>query len=260
MGGKSDDELYQDYKKSRDTSGNADYYVGPQNMKDKFEGRYMADSKVARQASDDERYNRLKGQAKADRDASMAEGRARGEAEFADQSLGRVDAERSGEISDLIAKRKERLGGYTPEEENAMRDQMDEQTKRGTQTVMRQVRGAQGSSGVRGGLAVAQQIQVANEGNKARAGVERDLAINKVAERSRALDSLDSTVAKARADELDRQKYNITQANKEKFGRLGTEMSYASLGSAESNAVMQRIIGENASADAKEMASKAGKK
>lgn len=260
MGGKSNDELFSDYKKHRDSGGGEDWHVGTENIGARFKDRYKVESKLAQQQSDDERYNRLRGQAKAERDAAMAEGRARGEKEFADNSLGRVDAERSAEVGDLIAKRKERLSGYTPEEENDMRDKLNEETNRGMATTMRAVRGAQGASGVRGGLAAAQQVQVALDAQRSRTGAERDLAINKVAERARALDSLDGAISKARADELDRQKYNISQANKEKFGRLGTEMSYASLGSAESNAVMQRIIGENASADAKEMAAKQGKK
>jgi hypothetical protein len=230
--------------------------VYAQQGKQQAQDSYDAESKRL----DQERYESLTAAEKAQREKDMAEGRARGEKEFGEGSLGRVDQERAAEVADLIEKRKARLSGYTPEEMNAQRDQLNEGTNRDMATGLRALRSAQGAAGVRGGMAGAQAGRVVTEANNARSKTERDLYVNQIAERSRALDNLEKTVGAARTDELERQKFNIGQANKEKYGRLGTEFGYASLGSAERSAVMQRVVGERAAAEQKKIAENQGKK
>jgi hypothetical protein len=253
MGGTATkEEAYYHYKNAKDAGDNP----GVSAFQDEFDKRYSDE----KQQKEDTRFSHLSDQTKKYRDQDLAEGRARGEKEFADESLGRVDANRSAEIGDLIAQRKARLSGYSPEEENALHDQATNELNRNTQTTVRQLRGVLNQSGVKGGAAGAQVAKVYSDADRVKGGLERDLYVQKIAERKGALDSLEKTLGTAKSDELERQKYNISQQNKEKFGRLGTEFGYASLGSGERASIMQRIIGEDAADASQKVAAHSGKK
>lgn len=260
-----------------------------------------ADERLRNEALETRRLDLIK-QAEEARNADMAKGRARGEELFGNQGLGRVQDQRVAEISDLINKRKEQaatagqrsadvasiiaqrkagLGGFNAEENAAQRAQMQNQIGQQEQGAMRQLLGAQGASGVRGGVATAQQM-MANQGfAKQRAQAEQDLFLKNIAEKQNRLGALEQSVTgaetnefgrsqqtqgaleaaveRARADELGRQQFNLGQVAKEKLGILGTETGYAGLGSADRSAAGQQVAAEKGNELMSELAKK-GKK
>jgi hypothetical protein len=82
-------------------------------------------------------------------------------------------------------------------------------------------------------------------GQSAQVGAERDLYLKNLDMRRSALDNLERSVGGARADELERQQFNLGQQNKERMGQLDTEMGYGALGSAERAGVLQRLISQD---------------
>jgi hypothetical protein len=207
-----------------------------------------------------QRQQMLTDQNTASRTADLAAGAARGKQLFGDGTLGRVDSTRAGEVADIIKQRQAQTQGFTPEEQNAFRDQNESAINNNTQTNLRAMRGAQGANGVKGGLAVAQQAQAFRDNAAQKAGVERDLYLKNIDLKRSALDSLEKSTGSARADELSRQQFDIGQANKEKEGQLSTELGYGSLGSSDRAAILQRLAGEDQAAATKDAANNMGKK
>ena len=153
--------------------------------------------------------------------------------EFAEGKLGRLDAGRSTEMTDIIAKKKAGLGGITAEENQALRDRGVQGIQRGTQTALRQLRGFQGASGVRGGGAVTQQAGILKSGIQSQANVERDLLLKNIDAKRTALSDYEASVTGAEATEQERSLFNINQVNRETFGRLSSGLGYAQLGVAD---------------------------
>lgn len=147
-------------------------------------------------------------QATAARTKDLAAGRARGAELFADGSLGRV------------------AEGYTPEEQNAMRDSNLGTINSAGKANLRALRIQQAANGIRGTQAVAQQGRMQNDQQQQVVGSERDLFLKNIDDRRTGA------------------KYNIDQANREKQSQLVTELGYGSLGSADRGAVMQQLVGE----------------
>lgn len=183
--------------------------------------------------------------AKLRRDSDLAEGRKRGEEIFADGSIGRVDANRSKEIADIIARRDAESKGFSDEEQNAFRAKNQVDINQSLAGKMRALKVAQAQSGVRGGLASAQQARVVSDSNKDNVTNERELFLKNIDARRQGLNSYEQSVGGARKDELERTMYNQAQLNKEKLGRLGTEFGYGSLGSGERSAMYQKWAGED---------------
>jgi hypothetical protein len=157
--------------------------------------------------------------------------------------LGRIDADRSQEIKDLIARRNSESNGFTDEEQNAFRTKNQVELNQSLAGKMRALKIAQAQSGVRGGLATAQQASALKDANRANVTNERELFLKNIDARRQGLNSYEQSLGSARKDELERQMYNQGQTSKEKYGRLGTELGYGSLGSGERSALFQKWAG-----------------
>ncbi len=180
------------------------------------------------------------------REKDMAAGAAKGQEYFGEGSLGRVDAARAQEISDVLARRQANLQGYTPEEQNAMRSQALGGVQRAQQLAQRQLMGQLGAANLRGGARGGALGNLAAQGLQQQAQVEQGLFANQINQRRAALDQYQNALQGARADELARQQYNQLQGNKERQGRLTTEMGFASMGAGERGAIGQQVAGEYA--------------
>lgn len=178
------------------------------------------------------------------RNQDLASGRARGNQLFGEGSLGRVDANRSQEVSDIISRRQKEAEGFTKEEQNAFRDQNLNASNQSLAGQMRQLRMQQAQSGVRGPVASAQRTKLMSDAQSTNAANERDLFLKNIDARRAGLNSLESSIGNARKDELDRQQFNIGQQNKEKYGQITTELGYGSLGSGEAAAVLQKMAAD----------------
>jgi hypothetical protein len=183
----------------------------------------------------------------------LAEGRARGKEIFG-TSFGKPskEEERSAEIADILARRKANLGGLSAEENNALREQMLRGINQGTQGNLRQLRGAQAQAGLRGSTAASQQGDVIRGGQQAQAMAERDIFLKNIQERQNALAAYEQSQRAAEGEE--RQRYG-----ERKFGEIGTELGYGSLGAGERAGVAQQVMGQ-ASARAAQAYANKGKK
>ena len=183
-------------------------------------------------------------QARAFRQADLAQGRKRGEELFGEGSLGRVEAERQQEISDLIERRRAEAQGFSPEEQEAFRSQNISAIQRAQAGEQRGLRGRQAQLGITGPLAAAQESQIGQAAQRAQVEAERDLFLRNIEARRVGLGGLEQSITGARADELSRQQFNIGQGQREKFGQIGTELGFAGLGVAERQGAAQQAIGQ----------------
>lgn len=206
-----------------------------------------------------ERFNTQLAAAKKARNEDLAEGRARGEELFKEGNLGRVRGQRSADTSDIIAKRKANLQGFTPEEQNAMKEGALKTLDQNAQTSARQLAINQARSGVRGATAAAQSASLQKGLAGAKADQERELFLKNIDNKRAALDALEGTTGRTEADELGREQFNIGQQNKETYGKLSTEMGFGSLGAGERAAVMESVLGQR-QADVAANMPKGGKK
>lgn len=194
------------------------------------------------------------------REGDMAKGRARGQELFGEGKLGRIDASRSADISDVIARRKAMLEGYTPEEKNAMRDENIRSMQRQTEGQQRALRGAQAASGVRGATASAQNVQLAKGQQEQSRQMERDLFLKNADARRAALGAFEQSATGAEATETAKQQYNIGQKNAELQAQLATEFGYANLGSADRAAAAQQAAAMYTADAQRDAAKEKGKK
>ncbi len=188
------------------------------------------------------------------RNLDLKAGRDRGQEIFGNQALGRLDTSRSSDVADILARRKEQLGGYTPEEQQAMREQnmaaIVNTQKAGSRDLARQ----QARSGVRGALASNQQAQYQLGTQGQLADQERQLFLNNIAAKRDALSGYEQSVGGAEKGELERQQFNLGQGEKELQGKLSTEFGYGGLGAQERSAAMQSILGDKAIKSSKDIA------
>lgn len=245
----------------------------------------QADQKAL--AREQRRVNMYSDTIRQQRERDLLSGRKRGDQVFGSGSLGRVDAGRSGEMSDIIARRraasdgsgrsadsgriiqmrKDNLGGYTAEEQNALRENNLRTIQQGNAGAMRALASQQAAAGVRGPAAVAQRSNLIKAQGQQIADAERSLFVDQIGQKRAALDKLEAStsaaenseftrnqaandaleksITGARADELARTQYNQGQAGKEKYGALTTELGYASLGAGERAGIMQRLLGQD---------------
>jgi hypothetical protein len=172
------------------------------------------------------------------RNKDLAAGRARGEQIFKTGALGRMDTK---------SRAAQAKYGFTPQEQQAMREQnmksiMQSQAAGGRDLVRNQAR-----SGVRGALASAQAADLQKSGQGQVADQERQLFLSQIAEKRAGLDALEKL-----------QGANITQGEKELLGRQATELGYGSLGAAERASAMQSVLGDKALLGSKEVARQSG--
>lgn len=197
---------------------------------------------------------------RAGREQDLATGRARGEEIFGNQALGRVSSDRSADVADILARRKEALKGYNSQEQQAQREQALQEVLRGQQAGARDLARQQSRAGVRGALAGAQQSAFQQATQKQLADQERQLYLANLAQQQQNLNSYEQSVTGAESGELARQQYNIDQANKELLGKLSTELGYGSLGAAERGAAIQSVLGDKQLSASKDIAAQQGKK
>lgn len=188
-----------------------------------YKEKQEAEKKEAERLADLQRQKDLMDQATAARDADLAKGKTRGLELFGNESLGRLN------LTDRTAQAK----GLSDEEMNAFRTKTLTNSNQQLSGNLRALQAAQALAGVRGGLASAQKAKILSDSQKANVGAENDLFIKNIDYKRSGLSALE-----------DAQKYNIGQANKEKFGQLGTELGYGSLGAGDRSAIAQQIVGE----------------
>lgn len=195
------------------------------------------------------------------RNQDLMAGRKRGQEVFGNQALGRVDASRSSDVADILSRRKAQLEGYTPEEQQAMREQNMASTIANQKAGSRDLARQQARSGVRGALASNQQAQYQMGTQGQLADQERQLFLNNIAAKRDALGGYEQSVGQNEASELAKQQFNLGQGEKELQGKLTTEMGYGGLGAQERSAAMQSVLGSRAQDISKQIAAETkGKK
>lgn len=163
------------------------------------------------------------------RDAAVKQGTEFAKSVIPEGSLGRVDAERSAETTDIIARRRAGLEGLSSENLQAERDVAAENIARAGETSRRSLQSAQAGSGVRGATAGAQVERTLGEAQDQRRQFERDLFLRQAEVKRQALNDFEQSVTGAQATQLDAQKFNLQQAAAEKFAQISTGLGFASL-------------------------------
>lgn len=173
---------------------------------------------------------------------------------------------RSAEMQDILARRQGALGGFNAEENNAIRSSMGTQLDRSQQSAIRQLRGANAASGIRGGLAGARESSLVKDLARQRAQNEQDLFIGNVAQKEKALGAYEGSLTGAEKAEKDRQasalnslfaaqggiegtgreaeKFNIEQGQRQKLGELSAILGTAGLSAAQQSSLAQLGLSE----------------
>jgi hypothetical protein len=182
----------------------------------------------------DTRFTDYVDQSRSMRARDMSEGRARGEELFPDGS--------TANMRDIIERRRAFLQGFTPDEMNASRDQMNATNRTEALTAERQLRGTQARNGVRGPAAAAQVAGVHKDLARKTADNEQKLFLENAAEKRGQLDKYGAEIMKQR------------------YGQLATELGYGGLGVSDRSAATQRVAGEDYARAANDAANSGGKK
>lgn len=125
-----------------------------------------------------------------------------------------VEAKRSDEVKRLLALRESQLSGYNTKEMNLLREDAQREIERNTQGALSQLRSQLGASGIRGGSALGRQVGLLQGEAGQKADLERKLLIDQMNRREGAIGALENLTAAARADELARTQFNITNGQK----------------------------------------------
>lgn len=261
MGGPNKEETYAKYKAEKNRNPNytfADNYgqfAKEREWDNEFADRYKKET----YEESGQAFNDKLAKVRAAREEDLAKGRTRGEEIFGKDALGRINAGRSADVSDIISRRKANLNGYSAEEQNALKEGALNNIDQNAQTATRGLATQQAKYGVRGAPAAAQAAKLLTEQSKQKADQERELFIKNIDFKRAGLDSAEKSITGAEATETGKEQFNIGQANKETFGKLSTELGYGSLGAGERAGIMQGILGEKQADAAKNMAN-GGKK
>lgn len=192
----------------------------------------------APQAQEQARIDR----ARTERAKDLGEGRARGEQLFGEGSLGRISPE-------LLDQLRAQSKGFSPEEQNAMRDQNLSTINQSNAANIRNLKIQQAQSGVRGGQAVAQIAKAKSDQGGQIAASERELFLKNIDARRSGQKEL-----------LGAEQYTNEQKNRERMAQITTELGYGALGSADRGAAMQAVIGQQQAAAAARSGGGGGKK
>lgn len=136
-----------------------------------------------------------------------------------------VDADRSDEIKRLLSLRESQLSGYNNKEMNILREDAQKEIERNTQGALSQLRSQLGASGVRGGSALGRQVGLLQGEAGQKADLERKLLIDQMNRREGAIGALENLTAAARADELARSQFNITNNQKVRSDLINQNLS-----------------------------------
>tara|TARA_B100000214_G_scaffold299438_1_gene229606 strand:+ start:10875 stop:11621 length:747 start_codon:yes stop_codon:yes gene_type:complete len=173
-------------------------------------------------------------EARKQRSKDIEKGREFGKSILGD-GLGRVDAGRSSEMKDVLARRKKGMEGMDPAEQEAFRSKMLKQMQGAEQRQGLQLGGQLG--GARGAGAAAQMRSLQQAGMSKRADMETDLFLKNQQMKREGLGAYESSLKGAEASEIAKQQFNIGQAAKEKGIEMAAGMGFAQMGSAERSAV-----------------------
>ena len=126
-----------------------------------------------------------------------------------DTNLQRLDANQISDTgadnADILARRRAALEGIGGAEEGALRSKAMQEIGRNEEMQRRRMGAISAATGVRGGVAAAQQLGALQEGNQQRAGFERDLLLAQRGARMEALNALESSVAAKQQADFQRQ-------------------------------------------------------
>jgi len=146
---------------------------------------------------------------------------------------------------------RKQAGGLTDAEKAAQRESASRQLQGSQQAASRSLSASLARSGVKGGAAGQQQVELAAQGLQARRDLERDLFLSQSqAEREGAVNlaNFETRIAEFDIAQIAKEKNIITQA----------QLSSAELGTSERNAVRQAIAAENIAEKKKEGESSGG--
>jgi hypothetical protein len=196
----------------------------------------------------------------------LREGRSQEQADLLAQRYGiaGVAGNRSGDVQDVLARRRSMLGGYNSQQFDALRQRGMDQINNQVSTAQDAVRRAQGLNPRNPAAAAAQLAQIEKDAMGDVANLQRDLFIDDIDFRNQmlsnfeqsatgaefnewnrqmqaqsALESLQSQIAN---EELQREMYNNQQFQKEKAGQLQSLMGSLGLGASDYGTTAQLYL------------------
>lgn len=149
--------------------------------------------------------------------------------DFDPGALGRVDASRSADMADAIARNKALSDGLTPAEKQAREEQANHSIGNQTQANMQQLASIQGAQGLGGGTAAAQQGMALQNALLSRQDYNRQLLLDDATQKRLGTAQYTGALAGAEGFERAGQEYNLGQQGKEAFGRTSIPLQYAGL-------------------------------
>lgn len=233
-----------------------------------------------------DRIKQLTDQYNSDSAADQAAGDAFAAKHFGTGYLGRLDTSRpaetqniidsykklydtsgiSPEMNDVLARRRAALGGFSSEENNALRSQMAQQNAQGFATANRNLRGIQANNGIHGGLASAQRANLANQAMQNDANNAQNLFIQNIQQKQNALNALEGSQTGAERDAFtrtstalgglgsatgsaqDRERaatiYNNSNAGTEAQQQAAAALGFMGIGSAGRAGIAEQALGE----------------
>jgi len=143
-------------------------------------------------------------------------------------SMGRLSDAHAGEANDLLAMQKARLGGMTPEEMQAAREQGTSTINRQLATNLQQLGDIAAGNGIRGGSAAGLQMQALSGAQDASGQLARQMILDNVAQKNIAMDRYGNTLQQQQGVGLGIQGANNDSANAETLARQLYGDNYAS--------------------------------
>lgn len=165
----------------------------------------------------------------------------------------------SPEMQDILARRKVGLSGLSAEENQALREDTFKDLQRDQDTASRAARANLASTGVRGGAALAAQVELAKNNAAQAVDLNRKLMLDNVNIRNNALNAYEQTYGTQRQDLLGRQTYNINRRDTFAEKKAALPLLYAGLGAGERGEALSQLLGEKG-IDAAKKYSGGGKK
>jgi len=163
-------------------------------------------------------------------------GEALGQKYYSEGALGRIDAKRTEDQADVLARQKALLGGLTDEEIRGIKEAGQRDIGVQVAQARRQVIARLAQTGARGNAAAAALGDVERQRITAQAGITQDLLNRNVDLRRSALQNYAGTVGEIANYERSGQQFNLGQQAAEVAGRSGAEISgiglYTGTGSA----------------------------
>lgn len=178
-------------------------------------------------------------------------GAARGQDLFKEGSLGRLGT--NEDMASILQRRREGAGGFTPQQQDLMRAQQLASINSATQGNMRALKGAQGASGIQGGLANSQLAGALGQGAALRNSAEVQMQLANIQQQQQGLQNYQDLAQQMAT-------YDIGQKNKETYGQYSTGISEQALGSADRGAALARAVSKDNAGQQVAVQSSGGKK